>query len=427
MPDNPSRDRIDFIIGEEKTLPDILTAAEIVPLLHGVVKAGANQAVVTGRDGEPLWTDGRSQAGEEAIILPLQLEGEPAGNIGVFGPAGRQAHLEPMAGLLQVAVQTLLNNNLKRMLTTEIHTSVVNQSYEELLETNRQLAESEAKHKNLAENLALIVEQRSAELQRAYASLLQKEKMAAIGQLAAGMAHEINNPLGFIVSNLNSLQKYVARCKEMLLACRDAAARGQSPPDFPQHWQRLKLDPILADVDELFRQSLAGGKRIEKIVADLKAFSHIDDAEKTVVNLNQEIDLVLKVLAPQMPTDGTVIRNYATLPGFLCNPAQLNQAIMNIVMNAIQAKPHGLRLAIDTLVTDDTLLLRFTDNGPGIRPEILPRIFDPFFTTKEVGAGMGMGLANAYEIVTSCGGHLEVASTPGQGAQFTIALPATTR
>jgi len=426
MEENKSKDSLNFVVGEEKDIAEILSAAEIVPLLGSLLRAGAAGAFLARDNGEVLWRSGEADGQAVAVRLPLLVEGEPVALIQVSGPEERREVLAAMAGLFRDTVQTILNTNLKRMMTTEIHTTVVNQSYEELLATNTLLAASEARYKTLAENLEKIVTARTKELQHAYVRLVQQEKLAAVGQLAAGMAHEINNPLGFVTSNLRTLDKYVHRFLEMLSFCRSSlAAPGleELQEGMRREWLRLKLEPILADVDELFAQSLEGCSRVSKIVADLKAFSHLDEGESGEVNLNEEIDRALNVLAPQIPQDCLVKRGYTTLPGLRCNPAQLSQLIFNIIMNALQARPQGLQLVIETEVRGDFLAASFTDNGPGIPPAVQSRIFDPFFTTREVGAGLGLGLATAYDTITSWGGTIEVASEPGRGATFTLTLP----
>ena len=198
---------------------------------------------------------------------------------------------------------------------------------------------------------------------------------------------------------------------------------GQSREQVDQQYKKLKLDFILSDLDALLDQSKAGCERVAKIVSDLKAFSHIDESPEIVVDLNHEIDRTLSVLAHQIPADATIIRKYGLLPGFVCNAAHLCQVFMNIIINAVQAKPLGLRLTIETKAESDHLSLLFTDNGPGIPPEVIGRIFEPFFTTKDVGAGMGMGLASAYDVITSIGGSIEARSIPSQGTTLAISLP----
>src|SRR6266568_2978195 len=273
---------ITYVVGEEKRLIDILSSAEVVPLLKGMVRAGAAEVAVLDTDGNTLWLERNPVTGGNlAGNIPIFLEGEPVGKLVIKGSAGREEPLKGLASLLLDALNTIIANNLKRMLTTEVHTAVVNQSYEDLVETNRRLAESEAQYRELAGELEKMVEERTSELKLAHARLLQQEKMASIGQLAAGMAHEINNPLGFITSNLNTLHKYAQRLMEMLelyrtmigndVAVAAVAAAAQ------QKWQKLKLDLVCADISVLIGQSLEGADRVGKIVADLKGFSHIDE------------------------------------------------------------------------------------------------------------------------------------------------------
>jgi hypothetical protein len=429
MTDQTYRESINFVVGEEKRLEEILSPAEIITLLDSAVRAGAGRVAVAGDKAEIIWSSGEISDRDEAEIRrPLRIEGEPLNSLVVFGDPGERERLEAISTLLQDSLQLMIDSNLKRLMTTELHTTVVNQSYGELLESHEKLAASEARYRNLAEDLEKIVEKRTAELKQAHAMLLQQEKMAAVGQLAAGMAHEINNPMGFIISNLNTLKKYTGRFQEMLADYRVAAAREGAgftsrAAQLEEKWKKLNLDLILADLEELFHQTLGGCDRIKKIVADLKGFSHIDEGEAAVVDLNEEIDRTLAVLAHQTPPDSEIRRNYAELPGFRCNPALICQAFYCIIINAFQARPEGLRLEIDTLAQEKGIILRFTDNGPGIPANIISRIFDPFFTTREVGAGTGMGLATAYEIIHGVGGTIEAASEQGQGAVFTITLP----
>ena len=428
MAENSSRESITFVVGEEKDLRDLISEAEISPLLTGTIRGGAHRVLLKQADGKTIWSHGDEVSFEPVRFeSSLTLEGETIGTLVVLGSPDQGPALKGLAGLLTDAVQTILTNNLKRMLTTEIHTTVVNQSYDELFETNKKLTLSEARYRELAENLEIKVEERTNELKKAHAKLLQQEKLAAVGQLAAGMAHEINNPLGFISSNLNTLKKYVDSLTEMLASYRGAFAEatvdGPSRERLTEQYKKLKLDFILSDIDLLLSQSSAGCNRVGKIVADLKGFSHIDESQEIVVDLNQEIDRTLSVLVHQIPADATIVKNYGTLSGFTCNAAQFCQAFLNIILNAVQAKPVGLRLMIDTKEDNDRITLLFTDNGPGIPPEVLGRIFDPFFTTKDVGAGMGMGLAAVYDVITSHGGTIEARSMPNQGSTFMITLP----
>ncbi|ABB33682.2 histidine kinase [Geobacter metallireducens RCH3] len=430
---NVSAKRLNYVVGEERLLRDVITETEVIPLLRGAVRAGARAAALADAEGTTLWSHAAPTDGGEAASLGLRgpailLEGEPVGSILVKGERGREEFLKGIAVMLTAAVNLLVGSNLKRMLTTEIHTTVVNQSYEELLETNRKLTASEARYRELAESLEIKVEERTAELKKALARLLQQEKLASVGQLAAGIAHEINNPMGFVTSNIRTMQKYAGRFVEMLQFARDlfpVAGGGAGGERFAEKWRQLKLDMVLADVDELVSQSLGGAERVKKIVADLKGFSHIDDLGETVADLNAEIDRTLAVLVHEIPAGTEIAREYGSIPGLSCRAGELCQVFLNIIMNACQARSEGLRLTIRTALEGDAIAITITDNGPGILPELLDRVFEPFFTTKPVGQGMGMGLAVAHEVVTAHGGTVEAGSTPEGGASFVVRLPVT--
>ncbi|MDK9718379.1 MAG: histidine kinase, partial [Trichlorobacter sp.] len=210
---------IEFIIGEEKRLTDIVGRAEIEPLLRSALKLGISYAALLDEDDLPLVKSGVATD----TALPEQLwqrmnilvEGEPKGTL-LLEVQEQTPGFEAIARLLQDALQLTVTNNLKRMLTTEVHTSIVQESYEQLVATNHRLMESERRYRSLARDLEIKVKERTAELQQAYQRMLQQEKLAAVGQLAAGMAHEINTPLGFIRSNLNSFAKYQNRMAEIL-------------------------------------------------------------------------------------------------------------------------------------------------------------------------------------------------------------------
>lgn len=424
-----SSEKIGFVVGAEKDLEDLITEAEVLPLLKGAVRSGARCAMIMDAEGRPLWKDGTPVPEEaEAETRPFYLEGEMVGTLVVHGDKERASNLKGLGDLLFEAVHAMVANNLRRMLTTEIHTTVVSQSYEELLETNRHLRSSEARYRELAETLEQKVQDRTAKLERAYADLLQQEKMASVGQLAAGVAHEINNPMGFVLSNLHTLGKYAARFKEMLdyyraLMDKDSAF-SEARKESEERWKELKLDYMLLDLEPLIGESLHGAERVKKIVSDLKGFSHIDDAEEAVVDINEEIDRTLNVLSHEIPEGTKVVRNYQALPGFTCRAASLSQAFLNILLNSLQARQDGLRLEIRTQWKQGAIRIEFSDNGPGIPDAIRNRVFEPFYTTKEVGKGKGMGLTVAYETVTSYGGTISVGARQGGGTTMIILLPA---
>ena len=423
-----SNEEISYIVGEEKRLQDLVGKAEVMPLLASAVEAGAAGAALRDSDGRPLWSCGCGEPADYCLAsFPVFVEGETVGSLTITGAGESKELIAGFARLLGAAVNTVVANNLKRMLTAEIHTSVVTRSYEELLDANRKLTASEARYRELSENLEKLVEERTGELERAHARLLQQEKMVSIGQLAAGVAHEINNPLGFIMSNLGTLKKYTDRFLVMLDHYRCLMESG-APLDAvsrqaDEKWRELRLQAVCSDVDGLLTQSLEGAERVRKIIADLKAFSHVDDAAGAVVDLNGEIDRTLNVLQHELPPGTVVERQYGALPSYSCNGALLCQVFFNILQNALQARSEGLRLQLGTGFDGTAIRIRIGDNGPGIPAELRKRIFEPFFTTKEVGTGTGMGLAVAYDIVAGFGGSIVLEDPADSGATFSITLP----
>jgi len=283
-------------------------------------------------------------------------------------------------------------------------------------------------------HMVQIIEKKNRELQDAYDKLkatqsqfLQQEKMASIGQLAAGVAHEINNPIGFVTSNLGTLQKYTARLAEFLRmlaeiypreagderAIRLAEVRGQ-----------LKIESILEDMPALVAESLDGVERVRKIVQNLKSFSRIDQADHCLADINQCLDDTLNIIWNELKYKCIVKKDYGELPETRCYPQQLNQVFMNLLINAAQAIESQGEIVITTRAGDAGITIAIADTGSGIPRENLNRIFEPFFTTKEVGKGTGLGLSITYDIVTKKhGGKIEVASEPGKGTTFVVTLP----
>lgn len=262
-------------------------------------------------------------------------------------------------------------------------------------------------------------------LEEAQSQLIQAGRMASIGQLAAGVAHEINNPVGFVNSNLGSLQRYVANLLMLL------AAYEQTEINLPvsalhvlkQVKQEVDIDFLREDVSSLLAESVDGLKRVTRIVQDLKNFAHVDEAERQFANLEDGLESTLRVVWNEVKYKADVVKEYAGIPPVACFASQLNQVFMNLLVNAAQAiKGHGT-ITLRTGQDEHELWVEVADTGEGIQPEHLARIFEPFFTTKPVGQGTGLGLSLAYGIVKKHQGRIEASSQPGSGSQFRIVLP----
>ena len=262
-------------------------------------------------------------------------------------------------------------------------------------------------------------------LEEAHNQLLQSEKMASIGQLAAGVAHEINNPVGFVNSNLGSLQRYVDNLLKLLAAYEKLD--GSLANDVLQDINRVKKETDAAylreDIGSLLTESLGGLERVKRIVQDLKDFSHVDSAEREWANLETGLDSTLNVVWNELKYKAKVFKEYGDIPQIECFPSQLNQVFMNLLINAAHAiKDQGV-ITIRTGHNDENVWVEVEDTGAGIKPEHLERVFDPFFTTKPVGKGTGLGLSLSYGIVHKHGGRIEVKSELGKGSVFRVVLP----
>jgi len=267
-------------------------------------------------------------------------------------------------------------------------------------------------------------------LRELQSQLLQQEKLASIGQLAAGIAHEINNPMGFINSNLSTLVKYVEKFDcylkaqdELLLQCATDEARQETAA----LRKSLKLDYVQRDIHALLDESLEGVQRVMKIVQDLKTFSHGDTGLMEPADINACLDSTINIIWNQIKYVADLVRDYGDLPRVLCNQQQLGQVFLNLLVNASHAiKTQGEQQGVVTVSTwadHEAVYIAVADTGCGMPEEVQRRIFEPFYTTKEVGKGTGLGLSISNEIIKKHGGELSAASEPGKGTTFTIRLP----
>jgi len=271
------------------------------------------------------------------------------------------------------------------------------------------------------------LEQAHLELKEAQSRLLQNEKMASIGQLAAGVAHEINNPNGFILSNLNALRKYVERVREFIAFQEDVLATADEAvtTQIQQKKRSLKIDFTLEDMGNLIQESREGAERIKTIVKDLKDFSHLDQAELVQADINACIENTLTIISNELMLKTELKKEFGVLPAVTCNPGQINQVLSNLLHNAAQAVEQGGEITIKTWAEQNLVCIAISDTGPGIPPEIRERLFEPFFTTREVGKGAGLGLSIAYDIIKKHNGEITVKSELGKGSCFTVRLPVT--
>lgn len=355
--------------------------------------------------GEP------TEAGESVRRVPLRYDLEVVGYL--QARECDEARLRALGRILEFFFQS----SARYFLASELHLEVVQADFQALTHKHQSLVHSEARYKALAENLEARVKEQVGLIEDTQRQLYQAEKMASVGQLAAGVAHEINNPIGFIRSNLNTARSYV----EKLETFRRTLKTQGVPQDWA--WMEADLDFVLEDFRALLAESLSGAERVARIVADLKGFSAVDQAGQSSVDLNEQLRAVGDIAATQIRGCAELVLDLGPLPAVRCQPGQLNQVFLNLLLNALQAVEGRGEIRIATDVRDRQIRIRIADTGRGIPEAILPRIFEPFFTTRAVGQGTGLGLTVSRDIVVAHGGRIEVESRVGAGTTFTVWLP----
>ncbi len=272
-----------------------------------------------------------------------------------------------------------------------------------------------------------LVEQRQAQL-------IQAEKLASLGQMAAGLAHEINNPVSYVASNLRALEGYSLAVGPLLRMLREIVeAPGTEPRTLAaeqlqrmrQLWEQGDLNELLSDMPELIQESLTGTKRIREIAHSLRNFAREDDGKPQSVDLNEELESTLRMVRNELKYKCEVKREFGQIPRITGFPTQLVQVFTNLLLNAAQAIENRGEIHIRTWMEDEEVVVEISDTGKGMTEETLSKIFTPFFTTKPRGQGTGLGLSISRDIITRHGGRIEVRSEPGRGSTFTLYLPAT--
>ncbi len=294
-----------------------------------------------------------------------------------------------------------LNQTLEQRVTRR--TEKINAQYEELKVTHRQLADAQAK-------------------------LLQAEKLASIGQLSAGIAHEINNPISFVHSNAHSLSKYIDTYQELLGMYRMAFEAG--PEEMAATKDKIAayeaaedIDFVTEDINTLITDTIDGTVRVQEIVKGLRDFSHTNHDTKMPCDVIECTESTLRILTAELKNRCRVITEFEPIPPVLANRGELNQVIMNLLVNAGQSMDEFGEVLVTTKVQGDRVVLSIKDNGKGIEAENISKLFDPFFTTKPVGEGTGLGLSISYGIIKDHDGTIVVDSKPGQGTTFSVCLP----
>jgi len=364
------------------------------------------QDLVELRDGRPDWFSGQAAA-RQNFTADVVLTGYGGAQVPMAMSCSPMDDADShVSGFILI-----FQDNRERLKAQQAK----EQALEKAFSLNQEL---EAKNLELAEAYR--------QLQNSHMQVLQQEKMASIGQLAAGVAHEINNPLGFINSNLGTLGKYFERLKKFLAHQQRLIGEKVNTEDRQEieaEWKKLKIEYLLADSSDLISESLDGADRVKVIVKNLKSFSRLDQEQEQDADINQCLESTLSIAWNELKYKVTLEKDFGPLPLLHCYPQKLNQVFMNLLLNAVQAIEKLGIIKIRTWQAQNDIFVEISDTGCGIPAENLNRIFEPFFTTKEVGKGTGLGMSISYEIINEHGGEIRVASTVGEGTVFTIRLP----
>ncbi len=460
-------------VGEQKNfdreygLTELVSTSVLDDLCVEIEKIAPVSLIMLLPDGTPCYAN-RSLSPDEEASLRRILRREQIDTIKTFGSSPYKITIFPLIHELETIGYLLLRyektgdrqpypiislgsliikllNHLvvskyKRLLTAGLHGQVVEDSYAQLKQKAALLEKSERKYRLLAESLEKEVEKKAKKIKETQAQLMQQEKLAATGRLAAGVAHEINNPLGFIRSNLGILGEYISDLCELakeynpLEKAFYASENDCSmTKEIEQMFQKINvvkkhidLDFILSDTTHIVSESKEGADRIKKIVSDLKEFASIDQPGETRADINACIDSVLNILAHLFEGKTKIVKNYSELPTITCYREKINQVFMNLLLNAADAIKDQGDITITTRAVKGGkpyVEISIADTGVGILPENLNCVFEPFFTTKDIGNGMGLGLSTSYDIIKSHGGTINVESQPGRGSIFTIKIP----
>jgi signal transduction histidine kinase len=301
---------------------------------------------------------------------------------------------------------------------------VLSLSVERALE-RRVLLRNSLRYKRDLENRNAELAEQKAHLVRLQAQMVHAEKMASLGLLAAGVAHELNNPAGFIYSNIDVLRLYVERLERCLFAYERLTLTADDADRIARLKTEVDYDNVVDELGAVLSDCYLGAQRIKDVVQNLRLFSRLDEAEVKEIDIHEGIEATVRLLAHYFKSGGIALeRDYGELPRVNCYAAQLNQVWMNLLMNAVQAIGNADgRIRIRTRHVDEIVRVEISDNGGGISANDLKSIFDPFFTTKPVGEGTGLGLAIVHGIVQQHGGDITIDTVAGQGTTFGVSLP----
>ncbi|MDD1620911.1 MAG: ATP-binding protein [Methylococcaceae bacterium] len=394
----------------ELTLKDLLLGIDSHRLLTDL--QGLLDAPVAILDSQGICLVGEPLASESTASLALVVELESIGKITADAPVPR---LQAATDL----VTLLLRINARYLMASDLHMQTQQADFDELQRRHIALEKSEQRYKALAETLEQRVKQQVKTIESAQIKLYESEKLASVGRLAAGVAHEINNPIGFIRSNLSTASSYL----ESLNKIDALVESGASAAELRTVWHAEDMAFLQKDLRDILDESINGTDRIAAIVRDLKGFSRINEEVDENADINQIIRQVCNVAAAEIRGKAEVLLDLGEIPLLHCHPGELGQVFLSLLMNGVDAMSSVGKIQFRTRLKEDRIHIDVRDNGCGMPESVLTHIYDPFFTTKEVGKGMGLGLTVCLNIIKAHDGGMEIKSKPNQGTLVSIILP----
>ncbi|MGX5202442.1 sensor histidine kinase [Aliikangiella sp. IMCC44632] len=393
----------------EFTLQELLPATSLKRIESSLEQFKINNYQLVDSTGKVYLTKGETVSEVEIDLCP---ELDPVGTLCVA------AEDEQAARALSALVLDIMQTNWRYQMSSDLHIQTTQDDYKALLEKTNALEISERKYKNLAESLEEKVQLQVAQIEQSQKQLYEAEKMASVGQLAAGVAHEINNPIGFVKSNLTTASEYVTDLKSYIAECikyisaEDLAKIDSSDIDF-----------VLEDFSDLMQQCIDGTKRVSNIVKDLKAFSEVDHSEQLYIDLSEHLESVGRIFNSSTSENIQFqVKTEPLLPTY-CKPNHINQLLLNLLNNAANAIEGKGSVLLSAKMLDNKIELSVSDNGKGMDEETQRKAFEPFFTTEEVGSGTGLGLTVCRDIVKAHQGEIVIKSKPNVGTKVSVIIP----
>jgi len=398
----------------EFTLKELLSAVKTDKLLSAIKMILGDDSCIKSDKGEVIIG---KPLPEPLKCVPLRAEMEAIGFLVVNNSVD-----DNLLFSVRQLIEIILKSSIRYLMASDLHLETVQSDYALLRQKHQALVESEQRYKDLAASLEQRVSEQVKTIEQAQRQLYQAEKLASIGQLAAGVAHEINNPVGFIQSNLSTSKRYVAD----FTTFSEKLKNENNLDTLLQTWKELDLDYTIDDFQKLLDESIGGAERVTKIVNDLKEFSSADHSKEEIVDINDHIRSACNIAEIEINKKTVIKQGLGILPKIKCQSGQLAQVFLNILLNAEQVISDDGVISVNSFMQDGSIIVVIIDNGPGIPDEVLKKVFDPFYTTKEVGEGTGLGLTVSRDIIMNHNGNIEIDSKVGVGTTVQIILPVNT-